>query len=79
MINTLLGKTLDDAINICKNYQNMINEEKYDEEILEEAIVFNEIYKQPNRKKCALLSWNGILKELEKYKKINNNDTNKES
>lgn len=68
MIKTLLSKTVDDAINIIKNYQNMIDEEEYNAEVLEEAIVYDEIYKQPNRKKCALLSWNGILKALEDYK-----------
>ena len=37
----------------------------------EEAIVYDDIHKQPNRKKCALLSWWGIeklLNELEAQK-----------
>jgi nitrogen fixation NifU-like protein len=46
----------------------MINEENYDEEILEEAIVYNDIYKQPNRKKCALLPWWGFEKVINKIK-----------
>ena len=29
-------------------------EKEYDEELLGELIVYDEIYKQPNRKKCAL-------------------------
>ena len=33
----------------------MINEMEYDEEKLGELIVYDEIYKQPNRKNCALL------------------------
>jgi len=46
----------------------MIDEKEYNEEIIGEAIIYNEIYKQPNRKKCALLPWNGIKEVLLKYK-----------
>lgn len=68
MIKTLINKTVDEALNIINNYQNMINEQEYNPEILEEAVVYDEIYKQPNRKKCALLPWNGIKEVLLKYK-----------
>lgn len=68
MISTLIGKTVDETINICNNFENMIDEKGYDENILEEAIVYDDIYKQPNRKKCALLSWWGIKEVLESYK-----------
>ena len=69
MIDTLIGKTKEEAKNILNNFLNMIDEKEYDESVLEQAIVYNDIAKQPNRKKCALLSWWGIekiLKELEK-------------
>ena len=69
MIKLFLNKTIDEALNILNNYENMINEKEYDENILGEALVYNEIYKQQNRKHCALLPWNGIRKLLEKYKK----------
>lgn len=69
MIKLITGKKILEAINIIKNYQNMINENPYEKEILEEAIVFDEIYKQENRKNCALLPWNGLLGLLEKYSK----------
>lgn len=62
MIDTLIGKNLNQADEILKNFENMIDEKKYDEEILEQAIVYNDIYKQPSRKKCALLPWWGIEK-----------------
>ena len=68
MIKILIHKTVDEALNIINNYQNMINEQEYTPEILEEAIVYDEIYKQPNRKKCALLPWNGIKEVLQQYK-----------
>lgn len=67
MIKLFLGKSVTDALKIVENYENMINEKEYDEEILEEANAYNEIYKQENRKHCALLPWNGIKKLLEKY------------
>ena len=55
LIKKLLGKNIDEAIEILNNYKNMINEQDYDEDILGELIVYDEIYKQPNRKNCALL------------------------
>lgn len=68
MCSLLIDKSVDDAIEIVKNYNNMVEEKEYNKEILKEAIVFDDIYKQPSRKKCATLSWNGILEELKKYK-----------
>ena len=65
MTNTLIGKNVDEIRKIYENYLNMIDEKEYNEDILEEAIVYNDIYKQPNRKKCALLSWWGIGKILD--------------
>ena len=55
LIKEIVGKKVDEALDILNNYKSMINEEKYDEESLGELIVYDEIYKQPNRKNCALL------------------------
>jgi len=68
MIETLIGKTLEESYEILKNYYNMIDEKAYNKEILEQAIVYDDIYRQPNRKKCALLPWWGIEKVLEEVK-----------
>ncbi len=66
IMNKLLeGKTIKEALEIINNYENMINECPYNSELLKEANCFNEIYKQQNRKHCALLPWNGIKKLLE--------------
>ena len=59
MINILIGKKISEALDIIDNFENMINEKEYDEEIIGEAIVYSDIAKQPNRKKCALLTWEG--------------------
>ena len=66
MTDTLIGKTKEEVIDILNNFSNMINENKYDESILEEAIVYDDIYLQPSRKKCALLPWWGIEKAINK-------------
>ena len=63
---TLIGKTLEEAREIVNNFDNMINEKEYNKDILESAIVYDDIYRQPNRKKCALLSWWGIEKIINK-------------
>lgn len=60
MINTLINKNIKEAENIISNFENMIDEKEYNEEIIKEAVVYSDIAKQPNRKKCALLTWQGI-------------------
>ncbi len=66
MINTIIGKTLEEAKEIYTNFIYMLDEKEYNEEILESAIVYDDIYKQPNRKKCALLPWWGLEKAIKK-------------
>lgn len=66
MIDTLLGKSIEEAEEIINNFYNMIEEKEYNEELLEQANAYNDISKQPNRKKCALLGWWGIDKALKK-------------
>ncbi len=58
----LIGKTIDEAKNILNNYFKMIEEEEYDKELLGEANVYDDIYKQPSRKTCATLFARGISK-----------------
>ena len=69
MINNLIGMSVKDAINYIDNFDNMVNEKEYDEDVLNEAIVYNDIYKQNNRKHCALLPYIGIRKILENHLK----------
>lgn len=69
MIETLIGKTLEEAKEIYNSFINMVDEKAYNEEILEFAVVYDDIGKQPNRKKCALLPWWGIEKAFNEYKK----------
>lgn len=68
MAKLLLGKTLEEAQEIIDNYFKMIDEEEYDENILGEALIYNEVYKQPSRKKCATLTWRGMQEVIQESK-----------
>ena len=69
MTDTLIGKNKKEAEKILKNFLNMATEKEYDKDILEEAIVYEDVSKTPNREKCVLLSWWGIEKILNELKK----------
>ena len=66
MIGLLIGKSKEEALSIIDNYKNMIDDKAFDVEKLKEAIVYSDISKQPNRKNCALLTWNGMEELLKK-------------
>ena len=70
MIEVLIGKTIKEAENILQNFLNMIDEKPFDKDVLEEAIVYDDIAKNPSRKKCVLLSWWGIEKVLNALKAL---------
>ncbi len=68
MIDTLKGKTLDEAKEIIKTFIGMIKREITDEkelEKIEDAIAFKNVSNMPARVKCALLAWHTIEKMLE--------------
>lgn len=69
MTKELIGKTIEEANVFINNFYNMIDEKEYDKELLNEALAFDEIYKQANRKTCATLPYKGIEKALEIYEK----------
>ncbi len=68
MIDTLKGKTVEDAKKIIETFIGMIKREITDEaelEKLEDAIAFKNVANMPARVKCALLAWHtleGMLK-----------------
>ncbi len=64
MSDLLIGKTVDEAEEIIRNYMNMIDNKEYDPEILEEANVFQNVYKQANRIKCATIGWDAVEEML---------------
>ena len=66
LTNLLIGKTKEEGIYLINNYLKMINEEEYDKDLLEELLAYEDIYKQPARKKCATLAILGIKDLIEK-------------
>lgn len=70
MLKNLIGKTIDEALEFINEYENMIDEKEYNADILEEAIVYSDTYKQPSRKKCALLPYLSIKEYLLNVKNI---------
>ena len=69
MIDTLKGKTIEEAKEIIKTFIEMIKREtKSEEELekLEDAIAFRNVANMPARVKCALLAWHTIENILNK-------------
>ena len=63
MIDTLKGKTIDEAKEIIRIFIEMIKRETTDEnelQKLEDAIAFRNVANMPARVKCALLAWHTI-------------------
>ena len=69
MIKNLIGKTIKEAKEYINNFNNMCNELDYNKDILNEGIVYEDIYKQQNRKTCATLPYNAIMKAINEYEK----------
>lgn len=68
MTKELKGKTKEKAKIIIDNFERMINELPYDDEVLGELNIYNEVYKQPSRKKCALLPMRSIKRIIDMSK-----------
>lgn len=66
IVKNLIGKKIEDAKELVENFQNMVNEEKYNPELLHELNALDDIYLQPARKNCALLSSKSAKKILDK-------------
>lgn len=68
MIKKLIGKSIKEAEELMQNYYNMIEEKEYDSDMLGELNAYDEIYKQPNRKKCAIFPFETLKKAILKHK-----------
>ena len=74
MIDTIRGKTIQEAKEIIKTFIDMIKSETTDEKQLrklEDAIAFKNISHMPARVKCALLAWHTLEDILNKEEKEN--------
>ena len=66
MCEVVIGKTVEEAMYAIEQYNKMIHEEPFDEDVLDEAIVFINTSKQAARIRCATIGWNAaeeILKD----------------
>ena len=73
MIDTLRGKTIEEAKEIIQTFIAMIKREETDEEklkILEDAIAFKNVSNMPARVKCALLAWHTIEKIINSFSNL---------
>lgn len=68
MLKNIIGKSLDEVLKYIENFENMVYEKEYDRDILKEAIVYDEIYKQESRKTCATLPYVALRNAIAKYK-----------
>ncbi|MDE5538893.1 MAG: SUF system NifU family Fe-S cluster assembly protein [Bacilli bacterium] len=64
MINNLIGKTKEEALEYIRNFYSMTDGHEYNEELLQEGVAYSDIYKQGNRKTCATLPFRGIEKVI---------------
>lgn len=64
MCDLLKGKSIEEAKYIIEQYDNMIHEKPFNDEVLEEAIVFINTSKQAARIRCATIGWNAADKIL---------------
>ena len=71
MTDLLIGKTTEEAKEIIDAYMRMIDGEGFDEEVLQEAVAFQNTWKQANRIKCATIGWKGITELIEESEKKN--------
>lgn len=71
MSELLQGKTKEEAKHIMEQYFAMINGEAYDQDVLQEAVVFHTVGKQANRIKCATIGWNAMKEILAESEGMN--------
>ncbi len=58
------GKNIKAALLMITNYERMIDEKPYDDSVLGELNLYDEVYKQPSRKGCALIGIESLKKIL---------------
>ena len=69
MIKNLIGKTAQEALDYLNEFYKMTDGKEFNKQLLKDAVVYENISKQGNRKVCANLPLKGIEKaNLEKLK-----------
>jgi len=61
MSETIKGKTIENALDVSKNYLLMLSNQPFNKDVdLEEAIVYEGVRKFPARIKCASIAWKAL-------------------
>lgn len=55
------GKTLKEAADLMDNYMKMLESKPYDQDKLQEAIIFQNVGRQASRIGCATIGWRGLF------------------
>ncbi|MBP5301376.1 MAG: SUF system NifU family Fe-S cluster assembly protein [Bacilli bacterium] len=72
MCGLVINKTKKEACQIIEEYFKMIEEKKFKEDILQEAIVFVNVSKQLARVKCATIGFNALYNMIKSEAEKNN-------
>lgn len=60
------GKTLKEAADLMDNYMKMLKSQPYDQDKLQEAIIFQNVGRQASRIGCATIGWRGLFQAMVK-------------
>ncbi len=60
------GKTLKEAADLMDNYMKMLESQPYDQDKLQEAIIFKNVGRQASRIGCATIGWRGLFQAVVK-------------
>lgn len=55
------GKTLKEAADLMDNYMKMLESQPYNQDKLQEAIIFQNVGRQASRIGCATIGWRGLF------------------
>jgi nitrogen fixation NifU-like protein len=72
MSDLLKDKSIEEAQTIIDNYFSMIDQNDFDEDLLEEAVALQNVGKQANRIKCATIGWNAMKEIIDESKEKSN-------
>lgn len=65
MTELIKGKTIKEAEDLMKEFNNMLGGKDFNEDKLGEAICFVNVNRQPSRITCANISWRGLKKAFD--------------
>ena len=69
MLRKIIGMNIKDVLHYADHFENMVHEKEYDKELLGEALVYDEIYKQESRKQCATIPYTALRKAMSSINK----------